>query len=362
MTAGQIEVWMNALRAGTWETQVEASDALALEGEAAIAPLIALLREADQWEQYAEQSHAHHWAEETLIKIGAAAVPHLIAALEDSAWGGQTGAVYCLGEIGDPRALQPLVALLRHDDYNLRRDLIAALYKFGAAAVDPLLRALESSDANWRAGAALALAPLGDARAVAPLSALLRDDDHGRVRTAAAAALGRLGDSSVIEPLTAALADSEPAVREAAVRALGLAAGRHGAAASASRTLQGALTDADWGTRQSAAEMLIALKRDDGSGRALLIGDLEADDPEVRLGAAWSLLEVGDERAVDALARLLYHPNPEIALRAAVGLGESGDQRAVGGLVAILSHPDQRVRHAAAQSLRKLGHEPGTGG
>lgn len=362
MTAGQIEAWVGVLRGGSWEEQVAASDGLAAEGETAVPALIALLSESEQPVQDSERSYARHWAEETLIKIGAPAVAALIVVLDHLSAERAASAVYCLGEMGDARALEPLVMQLRHDDYSLRREVIAALYKFGSAAVDPLLAALSDEDAILRAGAALALAPFGDARAVSRLTDLLRADRDSRVRAASAAALGRLGDAVVIEPLTGALADPEPAVREAAVRALGLVAGRHGAAASVQGTLGRVLTDDDWGTRQSAAEMLIALKRDDGSARTLLITDLEADDPEVRLGAAWSLLEVGDERAVDALARLLYHPNPEIALRAAIGLGESGDQRSVGSLVAVLSHPDQRLHEAAQQALVKLGIEPGTGG
>lgn len=266
--------------------------------------------------------------------------------------------------------IEALSQALRQGDYAAQRQAVQALAQAGAEVVEPLLAAFEQrDDPVVRRSAALASIYLRDPRLVPALIAAFEDQSDAELRLYAAQALATQQDARAVEPLIASLnppensvsMNGDAAIHEEVVRALG----EIGDVVDSPRIVEAlaqALTHADWGTRQSAAEMLIALKRDDDSARTLLIGDLEADDPEVRLGAAWSLLEVGDERAVDALARLLYHPNPEIALRAAVGLGESGDQRAVGGLVAILSHSDQRVRHAAAQSLRKLGHEPGTGG
>ncbi len=60
----------------------------------------------------------------------------------------------------------------------------------------------------------------GDPRAVEPLLAALVDRD-GEVREAAASALGRLGDKRAVEPLLAALSDESQGVREAAAWALG---------------------------------------------------------------------------------------------------------------------------------------------
>jgi HEAT repeat protein len=65
----------------------------------------------------------------------------------------------------------------------------------------------------------LALGELGDKRTVEPLIAALQDEDES-VREIAAGTLGRLGDERAVDPLTAALQDKNRFVREAAARAL----------------------------------------------------------------------------------------------------------------------------------------------
>ena len=94
--------------------------------------------------------------------------------------------------------------------------------KFRAREDAPgLLKALEYQK-HWRVrrDAAEALGQIGDARAVGPLIAALRDDISS-VRQAAAEALGQIGDTSAVEPLIAALRDASLGVRRAAADALG---------------------------------------------------------------------------------------------------------------------------------------------
>ena len=71
----------------------------------------------------------------------------------------------------------------------------------------------------------MALANLGDRRALQPLIALLKDKDAW-VRYSAAKALGELGDRRAIGPLESLLDDEDVNVRRAATEALaGLRAG-----------------------------------------------------------------------------------------------------------------------------------------
>ena len=94
--------------------------------------------------------------------------------------------------------------------------------KFKAKEDAPgLLKALEYQK-HWRVrrDAAEALGQIGDARAVGPLIAALRDDISS-VRQAAAEALGQIGDTSAVEPLIAALRAASLGVRRAAADALG---------------------------------------------------------------------------------------------------------------------------------------------
>jgi HEAT repeat protein len=61
---------------------------------------------------------------------------------------------------------------------------------------------------------------IGDPRAIDPLVAALRDY-YAHVRETSATALGRIGDPRAIDPLVAALRDAYPEVRQAAAGALG---------------------------------------------------------------------------------------------------------------------------------------------
>jgi HEAT repeat protein len=86
----------------------------------------------------------------------------------------------------------------------------AAVASYGSAAVDPLLQALKKN--ATKGGAAMALADLGDKRAVEPLIIELRTALIAgyQVEPAVMAALGRLGDDR-----------AEPFLRQAAERPTG---------------------------------------------------------------------------------------------------------------------------------------------
>lgn len=72
------------------------------------------------------------------------------------------------------------------------------LKQMGQKAVDALVEALRVEDAKYRQRAATALGEIGDPRAVEPLIAMFM---AGNVPGAAAQALGRLGDVRAVEPL-----------------------------------------------------------------------------------------------------------------------------------------------------------------
>ncbi|MBI1258887.1 MAG: HEAT repeat domain-containing protein, partial [Chloroflexi bacterium] len=86
----------------------------------------------------------------------------------------------------------------------------------------------------------------------------------------------------------------------------------------------------------------------------LLLTDLKNINEEIQLGAAWSLLEIGDPRALDPLVELLNHPDSRISSTAARGLGELGDPRAVIALTAALNHANEPLRKAAQAALDRL--------
>lgn len=197
------------------------------------------------------------------VQIGAPAVETLITLLTTAGWGVRRSAAEALGQIGDARAVEPLVRAHIDDDVSVAEAAGDALGKIGGPrAVEVLSRtvtyclspaALPSYPASAdsvRRSAARALGQIGDANAVRPLiSALrdpgvraaaitalgqigaqavdlligtLRDDDdaHPHARALVAEALGQIGDARAVEPLVAALDDADGVVAAAAVAAL----------------------------------------------------------------------------------------------------------------------------------------------
>jgi len=147
----------------------------------------------------------------SLVKIGPPAVAPLIASLTDTEFSGYAAEI--LGWIGDARAVQPLITLLT--DEKLCSKAAGALGKIGdARAVEPLIAVLKSTVTNRENVAKSmditgaketskamlgnlyqnatkiidSLGIIGDARAVEPLIALLKDEDFAGY---AANALGR---------------------------------------------------------------------------------------------------------------------------------------------------------------------------
>jgi HEAT repeat protein len=126
------------------------------------------------------------------------------------------GAAKALGEIGEARAVEPLIEALEDKQILVRIEAAKALGKIGdTRAVEPLIKALK----NVPEPAAESLGQIGDPRAVEPLIGFLRHAPP-KVRMTVAEALGEIGDARALGPLTQALEDEKRHVREAAGDAL----------------------------------------------------------------------------------------------------------------------------------------------
>jgi HEAT repeat protein len=133
------------------------------------------------------------------------AVESLIDVLNDSVL--SESAAQALGMLGEPRAVDPLVDLLRGQYNNYPAE--DALVQFGPAyAVVPLIRTLDEASADVRVRIARVLGELHDERAVTALADLLRDSED-EVRSAAAKALGIQGNKRAVQPLIDALVKGE---------------------------------------------------------------------------------------------------------------------------------------------------------
>jgi HEAT repeat protein len=193
-----------------------------------------------------ERAVAEHAAGALGSRGAKAAVKPLTEALRS--WESRRYVVaWALGEIGDPGAIPALIGALGDEDAEVRKYATRSLIKFGPTAVEDLLDALGSKSPEVRHYAVRALGEIRDPRAVEPILAMegevdgevrlwalgrLGDrrgyeiiaasvaDSEGEVRLAAIQALRDLGDERAVPVLEKALGDGEWMIREWAARGL----------------------------------------------------------------------------------------------------------------------------------------------
>jgi HEAT repeat protein len=142
------------------------------------------------------------------------AVEPLINILRGTNNGERHSAATALGEIRDPRALKPLLSALRDKDVILRRYVALSLGPLGdPGAVGPLKKALTDEDDGVRWNSTVSLGQLKDADAVVALGEVLNDEDEDdQIRKAAADSLGEIRNPAGIDPLITAFKKSKDEV------------------------------------------------------------------------------------------------------------------------------------------------------
>jgi len=161
------------------------------------------------------------------------ALPALVRALDDPAFGARQYAARALGLIGDRAAAPALVAHATDPDREARVEIIVALGRLAdPRAVEALAGALNDAEDNIRLAAATALGRIPGPASSAALRGIIADDAHPGAAVALLA-LGRRGDRAVTsicvkraaaadfnDPLTAqALAETgDPAAIETLVK------------------------------------------------------------------------------------------------------------------------------------------------
>ncbi|MBV9947521.1 MAG: HEAT repeat domain-containing protein, partial [Myxococcales bacterium] len=282
-----------------------------------------------------------------------------------------------LGRIRDPAAVPLLVQQLRDADDRSARALAEALVAFGPAAVPALTPVLgDPSQGAARVWAARILGRIGDPGAVDDLVARLHDRDD-RLRMAAAEALGAIGDPKALAPMMrAALRDPAPQVR---AHAAGAVAGIEGERAvdvlvnaladpdyatrlralEAFETMQiedtspleTALRDPNVEVRRRAA---LALERVGYLDR--VVGRLSQGDAPARSRAYAALLEVAHAGLVESVASYVRHPSFEVRAVVARACGEIGAVKVAPVLLRSVSDEAWPVRAAVCTALGRLRH------
>jgi HEAT repeat protein len=77
----------------------------------------------------------------------------------------------------------------------------------------------------------------------------------------------------------------------------------------------------------------------------------------VRSSAASALGNIGDDRAIPGLLKLVEHSESYVRSSAASALGKIGDDRAIPGLLKLVEHSESYVRCSAAHALGKIAKQ-----
>jgi len=118
--------------------------------------------------------------------------------------------------------VEELLNKLRNGAAPVRYTAANRLGKLGdKTAVNYLLVALDDEDEKVADNVIFALAELGDQKAVFPLMKVLKHSGSDRLRKSAAKSLGMLKSRDSVEALVAALKDPDFKVRKSAARSLG---------------------------------------------------------------------------------------------------------------------------------------------
>lgn len=385
-----IPILLKALGDADWRVRKTAVEGLvAFDGGEVIQGFIRCLSSHDN-------AGTRNSAIEGLIHIGPRSVDALLAALDSPDADVRKFIVDILGDIRDRRAGPALIAKLDDLDENIRVSAAEALGKLREpAAVDALIACLSRYDQGWLDyAAAEALGEIGDERALGPLLSAL---GRSSLREPVLESLGKIGNVKTVAPLLAGLSDPLRIVREVSTVALGgiyrkieaddrrslVATVREGLSERAvdyleeilltggGELLKSAVAVLGWAGRDRSVEKLLMLLKEEemeepvvqalkhlGSGGARLLAErLRDGNALVRRAVARVLGEIGGAEAEPGLIDLLADENGHVRSNAAEALGSMKSVKAVAQLLPLLEDEYQSVQESAIEALAAIGDD-----
>lgn len=264
------------------------------------------------------------------------AVEPLIAALERSS---SAGVVKALGDIGEQRAIKPLASALGSRDYLTRVYASDALIRFGVLSVEPLVQQEASGpliNDDFRKSALEVFRKIGFVKVTAPLIAAYHKYPNSSFP---AWALGESGDISAIKPLKDTLFDDVAHAAAEALDKLGWKPLNEDEKAYCFAAKE--KWDQCVGLGAFAVEPLLKKLRRSEYGAYYLCPVID------------TLGKIGDTRAAEPLIALLNAKEAEVCEAAVEALGMLGDKRAVEPLIAVLMN-NRIDRIAVIEALGRL--------
>jgi HEAT repeat protein len=375
------EEWLAELLSPEQTVGTKAAEKLADLGEPALPVLLEARKDSDL--------RAHRRAVMALVRIGAPAVPGLVAALDRGGPRVETALV----RIGIPALPELEKALASPERAGPAARVQGAMGERARPAQSALIGLLQDGSASEeaRAEAAAALGQMGLEKTpsaegsdmVSVLASALAGPRRVRLQAARALALFGPPAQTAILSLGRLASDADVQAASAACEALGQLGGPAAAAPLVTRLLKGdgaskaaalALARLGPAARLAVAPLVAALKSDKEDGRlarAVLerlgvsaVPDLERalkeGDPTLRRAAAEVLGLMGPRAAVavPALVKLLEDRDPAVAISTAQALLRIDPPRAttaVPMLVRLFKHTDDKIAALAASVLADYG-------
>lgn len=176
--------------AATDELVDEVADAITAESEEEMTDVVASAEAGTELEEAEEEFVEEKVKDEIDIQIDL---------LNDNEWVVRREAIITLGEMGDERCIEPIVRCLPDGDWQVREAAVEALAMIGSPAVDLLLRYVRDYDA--RKPVIKTLGKINDERVLDPLITLMRSDEFKDDATLALAELGKPAVGRLLELL-----------------------------------------------------------------------------------------------------------------------------------------------------------------
>ncbi|MFX1520422.1 MAG: HEAT repeat domain-containing protein [Promethearchaeota archaeon] len=290
-------------------------------------------------------------------------------------------ALYALGELGDERAVEPLIKMLEDPSSNIRKGAAVALgWLKDTRAVEPLLKYLQKAQASEFSSITYALSELKDMKAVEPLIQMALEGKSQQIRKPCIRALGKMNDKRAIIPLIEILTNKKEArdfhtftreildkmLDEEGIKTLIQAFESSNEAVKwfASRKLRE--------LREKSFEPLVnAIKEGNREIRKysiITIAEMEdstdieflnqfIEDETLKYYVAIAFGKRGNTRGLDILIKGLSHPSKWVREQSALALGTTKDKKGFDALIVALKDTEREVRAAAAFALGELKDE-----
>ena len=278
-------------------------------------------------------------------------VDALLKAIDDENPKVRTEAIYTIGTIaraplGDGQ-ITVLIKALDHYDPAIRAAAARVAGRLEASrAADALITAINDSQPPVRYAAMRSLGLFRERRAVQALSDQLKFYGKGEGAWSALDALAHIADPSSVPLFKARLTDKDPFLRRAAAEGLG----RAHDSSELSALQAGAGNDSSEMVRAAMAFALQALGRN-YIPRLVESLDSEKMAPQI----ADYLLELGPSMA-PTLVSHLQDPSPAIRGNVATVLGALGDAATVTALQPLTGDKDRSVAQAATRAIDRIKH------